>query len=383
VIVLDAAAVPDFWSGARTRLRGLVAAYGRLEGAAPLVVRVARGARLLEGVELGGARIEETQRPGGPLRRALLGRRRGAGARAGGATLWHSETIPPLGPSGVPAILTIHDLRWSEARAATGAPWATWAVRHLAARCWLPSLARSLAGVVAVSEAAARRIARRLKLPRERVHVVPNATILEPPPRLSAGAVAELLERLGVAERRFLLAVGHLEPRKGLELALAALASLASLARARGDGSLASARLVLVGAGPGETALRALASKLAIDERVVFAGALDESAKSALLERAAALVFPSRLEGFGFPVFEALAAGCPVIARDLDVLAEEDPGAVERLPEDVAAWAGAFERALAAASTARSPRPPLSPRERVDWSGAARRLAALYRSLGA
>jgi len=378
VIVLDAAAVPDFFSGARTRLRGLIGAYGRLQEAPPLVVRIGRGATLLDGVELGHVRVEEVPRPGGPLRRVLTPRLRTApdGPLVRAAKLWHSEAIPPLQPRGVPAMLTIHDLRWSESRSATGAPWAQWFPRHVAATLWLPSLARALAGVVTVSSASARRIRERLRVPAERVHVIPNAVDVDPAPRLAATDESALLDRLGVASRPFLLAVGHLEPRKGIELVLAALA------RTPSHGALARAALVLVGAGRGESALRARVAALGIADRVVFAGSLDERSTSSLYARAAALVFPSRYEGFGFPIHEARALGCPVVARRLEVLAElaEPAGAgdsgVTFLADEADAW---VDKLNACVDVERPPR-SVPAKRGATWDEAARRLAELYRS---
>ena len=379
MIVVDAAAVPDAYSGARTRLRGLLAAYARLESAPRLGVVVARGARLLDGLSLGTMAVEEGDPPGGPVRRALAPRRSDdESALARAARLWHSETIPPRAPAGVPALLTLHDLRWSEPRVATGAPWTKWAPRHVGAVLWLPRLARSLAAVVTVSDDSARKIVARLGVPAERVHVVANATDGDAAAPLDDAAAAALLARLGVADVPFLLAVGHLEPRKGLDLVLAALA------RAPRDAALARARLVLVGAGPGEAALRAQVNDLDLARRVVFAGPLDDAATATLEARAAALVFPSRCEGFGFPVHEALARGCPVVARRIDVLVDAfqtsgDP-LLTLLDVDVSAWVATLEERVARATPARNRSARTTPHVWV-WRDAAAALAALYSRL--
>jgi len=383
VIVVDAAAVPDAYSGARTRLRGLLAAYARLETAPQLGVMVARGARLLDGLALGTIAVEEGKPPGGPLRRALAPRLRAdPSPLARAAWLWHSETIPLRAPAGVPALLTLHDLRWSEPRSATGAPWSRWAPRHFAARAWLPRLARSLAAIVTVSDDSARKIVAHLGVPAERVHVVANATGGDAAAPLDDAAAAALLARLGVADAPFLLAVGHLEPRKGLDLVLSALA------RAPRDSAparaLARARLVLVGAGPGEADLRARVNELDLARRVVFAGPLDDAATATLYGRAAALVFPSLCEGFGFPVHEALARGCPVVARRIDVLVEAFRSSGEPLLTlldlDVSAWVAALEERVACETPAR-PRAARTNPQVWEWRDAAAALAALYSRL--
>ena len=111
-------------------------------------------------------------------------------------------------------------------------------------------------------------------------------------------------------------------------------------------------------------------------------GVLADDEIHGLLCEASVLVFPSRLEGFGFPVYEALARGCPVLAAPLEVLADLPGGGLRRCERDPSAWAAALESMLAerpaqveaAALLARS----LAER---TWERSARRLAALYRML--
>ncbi len=76
----------------------------------------------------------------------------------------------------------------------------------------------------------------------------------------------------------------------------------------------ADARLVLVGAGPEEGAVRELAERLGVLDRVRFAGEEPEVARH--LRGAAALLSTSEFEGFGLAVLEAMACGLPVVATD-------------------------------------------------------------------
>jgi len=73
-------------------------------------------------------------------------------------------------------------------------------------------------------------------------------------------------------------------------------------------------RLRLVGIGPDEPLLRALAKKLGVEARVEFMGFVDQAQLPALLHAADIFIRPSRSEGMGNSFIEAFAAGLPVIA---------------------------------------------------------------------
>ena len=114
------------------------------------------------------------------------------------------------------------------------------------------------------------------------------------------------------AKREYALFVGRWEARKGLDVLHAALREAAR----RGS----RIRLVLAGGpgwGAGETVRRLRAEP---DVDVVLEPS-DERLRS-LYAGALALVYPSRMEGFGLPVAEAMAAGCPVISSDLPEIRE-------------------------------------------------------------
>ncbi|MFN2388397.1 MAG: glycosyltransferase family 4 protein [Actinomycetota bacterium] len=83
------------------------------------------------------------------------------------------------------------------------------------------------------------------------------------------------------------------------------------------------ARLVLTGAkGSMEVALAAAVRSLGLEGSVKRLGYLPEKDLDALYDEAVALTFPSRFEGFGAPVLEAMTRGCPVIASDATALPE-------------------------------------------------------------
>lgn len=106
-------------------------------------------------------------------------------------------------------------------------------------------------------------------------------------------------------------------------------------------------------------------------DRVVETGALDDAAIAQRLAGARALLFPSFAEGYGLPLIEALGAGVPVIASDLDVFREIAGGVPDLLPPgDVAGWATAIMAYAALGSPARAAQMQrLSAFGAPDWVG--------------
>ncbi|HEY4420066.1 MAG TPA: MSMEG_0565 family glycosyltransferase [Pseudonocardia sp.] len=153
--------------------------------------------------------------------------------------------------------------------------------------------------------------------------VVPNGVDLDRFPEPPGHVRAELRERVGARNSRFVfLSVGGVEPRKGSVHAFRALARLKS------DG--VNAVLAIVGGHSYQdyTAYRdaALAMLpqlgLVLGEDVVLLGTVSEAELAGWFHSADALAFPSIKEGWGLVVLEAMAAGLPVVASDLPVFRE-------------------------------------------------------------
>ena len=99
--------------------------------------------------------------------------------------------------------------------------------------------------------------------------------------------------------------VGRLVDLKGVDLLLTALSDL--------DGF----RLTIIGDGPQEGRLKALALKLRLTDHVKFVGTLSNTDAQSSIAKADLLVLPSRKDGWGAVVNEALQAGTPVICSDV------------------------------------------------------------------
>jgi glycosyltransferase involved in cell wall biosynthesis len=140
-----------------------------------------------------------------------------------------------------------------------------------------------------------------------------------------------------VASRRgpYLLAVGELAARKNLPVLIEAFRA-ADLPN--------ELELLLVGPeGFGAERITPL-----LGGRVQALGRVDDATLVGLYEGATALCFPSLAEGFGLPVLEAMRAGTPVIASDLEVFREVAGAAALFVPPtDVRAWVSALERLVA------------------------------------
>jgi glycosyltransferase involved in cell wall biosynthesis len=132
-----------------------------------------------------------------------------------------------------------------------------------------------------------------------------------------------------------LLAVGRLEPVKGLDLLIGACALLAAAGR--------PLRLVIIGEGSQRDALAQQARATGIADRVTFAGQLAPSEIRAHLRAADLFVLPSRSEGMPLALLEAMATGVACVAADVGGVPKTAAGAARLIPpEDPQALAAAI-----------------------------------------
>ena len=131
--------------------------------------------------------------------------------------------------------------------------------------------------------------------------------------------------------------------------------------------------------------LRGHAARVGADDRVEWLGLLTEGRLAAVRSGAVAVLVPSRKEGFGLPVLEAMAAGVPALASDTPALREVGGDAATYLPPgDPGAWADAISAAAAASPAERAERGRAG-RERAasfTWERTAGGLLDAYREAG-
>jgi glycosyltransferase involved in cell wall biosynthesis len=279
----------------------------------------------------------------------------------------YPNSIAPL-RNPCPYVVTIHDMTLSQMPRYH--PWR----KQLLVRPLVPLVARRAAHVITVSSQARDDLIRLLRVPAERVSVIPEAAapIFRP---VSAAEQRSVRERYGLSGP-YVLYMGTLEPRKNLKRLIRAWYEL----RRR---RAIPHKLVLVGApgwqyGP----IYAEASRLGCADDVVFAGYLPRADLPAIVCAADAFAFPSLAEGFGLPVVEAMACGTPTLISDTPALREvAGDAALAASPYDVMALSEGLERLLCdeplrirlrAAGLARA--------AQYSWQRTARETLAVYRA---
>jgi len=299
---------PGGSGGPETYLRGLAPALQKARPDTRITVATTRsGARAL-GADGWGAwaairalPCEDGQRARRQLCEQLL---LPALARRVGADLIHSlASVGPIRTPGTPHVITLHDVTFFRESTFSGVT--TFGMRQVVSRA-----ARHADALIAVTQAARDEIVHELDLDGSRFSVIHHGARLDARP--AAQPEREVRERLGLGDRRVVLCVAAKRPHKNQELLVRAAKRLPD-------------DVVVVLAGhpePYDAELRGLAGGLGVDGSVVFADYVPDADLEALWGMAGCAAFPTRAEGFGMPVLEALARGVPVACSDLAVLRE-------------------------------------------------------------
>lgn len=232
-------------------------------------------------------------------------------------------TVPFAGVK--PAMVTVHDLQPLDHPKRFGL------VKRLYLRVMLPWSVRRAETIVTVSEFCRRRLVERLKVDPQQVAVVPA-----PVDTASADSDMPLAAAAPDLASPFVLYPALTYPHKNHEVLLRALALLVA------DG-VDVALVVSGGPGPLDSKLDHLADKLGVGGRWHRLGRIPRAVLDGLYRQAVAVVFPSKYEGYGLPVVEAMVRSCPVVAADAGALPEVvDSGGRLLDPDDAELWAGAI-----------------------------------------
>ncbi len=236
--------------------------------------------------------------------------------RLGASVVHCPDAFAPL-RSRVPVALTLHDLiplictaGLEKSRKQRMLP--LW-------RRWLKLQTRCADAIVTVSKHSADDLQRLLKIPPEKIHLIPNAV---PPPadENSATPSPQASPPFDTGDS-YLLCVGRFDPYKNVPGLIEAFARL--VADLPSEAPLSSLKLVLVGSpDPRYPQAQNTAARLGLADRVVFTGQVSDEQLETLYKNAAMLVMPSLYEGFGLPAVEAMRRGVPVVVSDRGSLPE-------------------------------------------------------------
>ena len=266
--------------------------------------------------------------------------------------LTHFNYVVPPGYRGR-SVVTVHDLSFESM------PWLMGRRDRMLFRRFVPASARRADRVLAVSENTKRDLAEHYGISEDKIVVTPNG-------------VDPVFRPNGSTPKRppYALFVGGIQPRKDPLAAIEALALV--------DGEL---NLVVVGAEKrGGEEVRRTVRRLGLEQRVHFAGHVEHDELAALYRGAACLVFPSRYEGFGLPVLEAMASGTPVVAAAAGAVPEvAGDAAILVEPGDTQAIADGVQRAIAERDSFVAA--GLERASLFSWAETARRTLAVYREL--
>ena len=153
---------------------------------------------------------------------------------------------------------------------------------------------------IAVSRDVASNLVRRFHVSEAKIIVIPNAV---DEAEIAAGLARPANDWPVSPERKAALVLARLEPEKGVDYAIDAIAQLVDI------------DLVIAGSGSCRAALEAKTAQLGLGSRVHFLGHRNDPAS--LLARADVFVLPSHVEGFPLSILEAMAAGVPIVATDI------------------------------------------------------------------
>jgi glycogen(starch) synthase len=228
--------------------------------------------------------------------------------------------------------------------------------------------ARRAAGVVATDRVLVGAVEKILRVPRERVLVIPNAIdVTECLAQVDRERGQRAADQLRVA-RAFplLMTVGRLAPNKGLEVAIASLARVSSKLPPFW-------RWVIVGEGPVRAELEGEVRRRGLVEHVRFAGSLSDVDMHSLLARADLFLNPTLYEGSSLVTLEAMSHGRCVVASRAGGIPDKveegvtgwlaEPGDVVSLSAAILRWWVADDRVKDTVGRAAANRS----REEFDW----------------
>lgn len=267
-------------------------------------------------------------------------------ARAASVDVWHTPF--PLAPMymGVPTVVSLHDCIPERFPQYFGA------ARRIAYHAWVATALHQATIVIVPSEQSRDDACRFYGLKAGKLRAVPLG--VNKAPSMDVDAESALRQRLAL-DAGYVLIVGRPRPHKGYCTLVRAMARLDVLTRP-----------LLVRVGRPDPRLPDGSERLAesLGVRLVALTDLSDDELLAVYRGAALVAIPSAVEGFGLPLLEALAAGTPVLASDIQPFRAVGGDVVRFVGDTDDAWTEALQSAI----------------DDRGWQGAAQRLGPLQAS---
>lgn len=204
---------------------------------------------------------------------------------------------------------------------------------------WMPFSYSKATKIITISESTKNDIVRVLRIPEEKITVIPLAVDDKFRKPAKNNEVKEVAKKYNI-KNDYILHIGTLEPRKNLGFLIDVFSEVIQSTTSR------DLSLVITGKkGWYYEDLFDKVRKLNLEGKVIFTGYIDEADKPALYKGAKIFAFPSIYEGFGLPPLEAMASGIPVISSNTSSMGEVvGEAGILLSPKDQKEWVKAIRK---------------------------------------
>lgn len=220
-----------------------------------------------------------------------------------------AHTLPIIRKPGLKTVMTVHDL---------GAEYLPkmHQLKQLFYLKWFTYFQlKGATKLIAVSNATKQDLVKKVGIGPKKIAVIYEGYDQKLFKPIDGGPLVNTLKYYDLETRNYFLFVGTVQPRKNLERLIEAFAKWSS--------SSGPVNLVIIGAkGWLADPIYQLPQKLGIEELVKFLGRVEDQDLPKWYSGALALTFPSLFEGFGLPILEAQACGCPVLTSNVSSMPE-------------------------------------------------------------
>lgn len=220
--------------------------------------------------------------------------------RADGQIIHYVADTGPLVRTRTSSVVTVHGV---------ASRWITGVRTANQERIWRNRVRRAIDStdaLITVSSSSAADIADIFDIAMDKISVIPHGIDLN---KFSRKTTVSDSVQSKIPEN-YLLYIGNIEPRKNIE----------ELVKAMAHPSIRALRLPLVIAGKPAWNYDKSMAAITTSPDVIYLGFVSDADRTALMQQCKLFIFPSRYEGFGFPVLEAMAAGAPVLTTDRGAL---------------------------------------------------------------